>query len=127
MNVYLKSVALYSKNIQQSQNLKVFFTQNTHEERVCLTSPSNYQVSFHRIITTNVDRKKKITLGVVGSGLSEDGPVGTADVRAAPSASVLRQPPRKKRGSVSRAGSLQQQEDTFTSQTPSSWGEQQFV
>lgn len=64
---------------------------------------------------------------VDGLGLSEDGPVRAAHMWAAPPAFVLRQPARKEREHFSRAGSLQQQEDTCTSQTPSSRGKKLSV
>lgn len=70
---------------------------------------------------------RKALDGLVGSGLSEDGPVRAADLRAAPPAPVLRQPAREEPEHVSRAGTLQQQEDTFNSQTPSSRGNQPSV
>lgn len=53
-----------------------------------------------------------------GSGLSEDGPVRAADLRAAPPAAVLRQPARKELRHLWRARALQQQEDAFASQAP---------
>lgn len=62
-----------------------------------------------------------------GAGLSADGPVWAADLWAAPPASVLRQPERKKREHISTAGPLRQQKDTFTSQTRSPRGEQPSV
>lgn len=61
--------------------------------------------------------------GFDGLGLSEDGPGRAADLRAAPPTAVLRQPARKEREHLERAGPLRQQEDAFTSQTPSSRGE----
>lgn len=90
-----------------------------------------YYISF--IVWRNVCKKewsetvRKALDGLAGSGLSEDGPVRAADLRAAPPAPVLRQPAREEPEHVSRAGTLQQQEDTFNSQTPSSRGNQPSV
>lgn len=58
--------------------------------------------------------------GFQRSGLSEDGPVRAADLRAAVAAPVLRQPEGKEREQLSGAGP--QQEDALPSETPSSRG-----
>lgn len=58
--------------------------------------------------------------GFLRSGLSEDGPVRAADLRAAAAAPVLRQPEGKEREQLPGAGP--RQEDALPTETPSSRG-----
>lgn len=77
-----------------------------------------FEILLNHILLSRLHR---LSLVWLLSGLSEDGPGRAAELRAAPAALVLRQPPREEREQLQGAGA-QQEDDEVPSQTPSSRG-----